>query len=43
MDLKETGLEGVDWIHLAQWGPVKGFCADGYEPPGSIKSGEFLD
>jgi hypothetical protein len=41
MDLKETGYEGVDWIHQAQdgWGPMVCSC----EPSGSIKGGEFLD
>jgi hypothetical protein len=27
----------VDWIRLAQWGPVVGFCEHGSEPLGSIK------
>jgi hypothetical protein len=38
MDLKETKLEGLEWIHLAQdkkkW---LGFCEHGNELPGSIK------
>jgi hypothetical protein len=41
MDLRETGWEVVDWIHVAQnrdqWLVV------GNEPSGSVKSGEFLD
>jgi hypothetical protein len=39
MDLRETGWEGVDWMHLIQdEGP-----AAGNEPLGSIKGGEFLE
>jgi len=38
MDLKETGLEGMEWIHLAQdtdkW---LGFCEHGNELPGSTQ------
>jgi hypothetical protein len=44
MDLKEIGLEGMEWIHLAQdrdkW---LDFCKHGNVPPGSIESGKFLD
>ena len=43
MDLKETGLEGMELIHLAQdtdkW---LGFCEHGNELPGSTQGGEFL-
>ena len=43
MDLKETGMEGVEWIHLAQdtdkW---LGFCEHGNELPGFIQWGKFL-
>jgi hypothetical protein len=35
MDLRETGLGGVDWIRLAQDGPVAGCCRCGDEPSGS--------
>jgi hypothetical protein len=35
MDLREIGLEGVDWIRLAQDGPVAGCCECGDEPSGS--------
>jgi hypothetical protein len=31
MDLREIGLRGVDWIHLAE-GPVAGSCEYGNEP-----------
>jgi len=38
MDLKETGLEGMEWIHLAQdtdkW---LGYCKHGNELPGSTQ------
>ena len=43
MDLKETGLEGMEWIHLAQdidkW---LGCCEHGNELPGSIQWEKFL-
>jgi hypothetical protein len=35
MDLREIGLGGVDWIRLAQDGPVAGCCECGDEPSGS--------
>jgi hypothetical protein len=35
MDLGETDLGGVDWIQLAQDGPVAGCCECGDEPSGS--------
>jgi hypothetical protein len=43
MDLMGTGLEGVDWIHLAQdkdWWRALEKTVMTY---GSIKGGEFLD
>jgi len=40
MDLRETGWEGVDWIHLA---PDRDHCLAGNEPSVSIKGGKFLD
>jgi hypothetical protein len=43
MDLKEIGLEGVDWINLAQdrdrWLAV----VNTNEPSGFLKGGKFLD
>jgi hypothetical protein len=43
MDLREIGLDGVDWIDLVQdrdqW---KGSCEHGDEPSGSIKCWEIL-
>jgi len=42
MDLREIGLEGVDWIHLAQYtDPVVGPCAYSNEPSSSMKGQEF--
>jgi hypothetical protein len=35
MDLREIGLEGMDWIRLAGQGPVAGCCECGDEPSGS--------
>jgi hypothetical protein len=43
LDLREIGLEGVDWMHLGQVGPVAGCCEHGNEPSGSVKGGEFRD
>jgi hypothetical protein len=45
MDLRETGIDGANWIRLVQdrvqW--RAGFCEDGDEPSGSIKkAGYFL-
>jgi hypothetical protein len=38
MDLRETGIDGANWIMLAQHrGPVAGFCEHGNEPSGSIR------
>jgi hypothetical protein len=39
MDLRQTGLEGVDWIHFVQ---VADSCEHGTELSGSIKGGKFL-
>jgi hypothetical protein len=38
-NIKETGCEGVDWIHLAQDKPVAGICEHGNEVLVSIKRG----
>jgi hypothetical protein len=43
VNLKEIGLEGMDWIHMAGWGPVASSCELCNEPSGSIKGGQFLD
>jgi hypothetical protein len=38
VDLREIGLEDVDWIILAQdMGPLVGSCERGYAPAGAIK------
>jgi hypothetical protein len=43
-DLKRTGCENVDWIHLARdGGPVTGSCEHGDGPSGRMKCGKFLD
>jgi hypothetical protein len=42
MDLREAGIDGANWIQLAQ-GPMAGFCGHVDEPSGSIKKeGYFL-
>jgi hypothetical protein len=43
MDLRENGLEVVDWKHVAQDRTSGGLCKHGNETSGSIKGGEFLD
>jgi len=44
MDPKETGQEGMDWIHLAQdRGPMVGSCEHGNEPSDFMKGREFLN
>jgi hypothetical protein len=44
IDLREIGIDGKNWIQLAQGeGPVAGSCEHGNEPSGSIKkAGYFL-
>jgi hypothetical protein len=38
MDLREIGIDGANWIHLAQdTVHVAGLCEHGNEPPGSIR------
>jgi hypothetical protein len=37
MDLRETGLGDMDWIHLAQDRPVKSSCEHGNRLSVSIK------
>jgi hypothetical protein len=43
MDLTEIGWEVVDWIHLAQTGPMVGSCEPGNEPSSLIKGREFFE
>jgi hypothetical protein len=40
MDIKQTGCEGADWIHLAQ---AKGSCENSNQCFVSIKCQEFHD
>jgi hypothetical protein len=43
-NLREIGINGANWIQLAQDGPVVGFCEHGNEPSDSIKkAGYFFD
>jgi hypothetical protein len=35
-DVRGIGWDGVDWIDLAQDGPVEGPCEHGDEPSGSL-------
>jgi hypothetical protein len=44
MELRETGIDGANWIRLAQagYGPVAGFCEHGNEPSSSIKRRNFF-
>jgi hypothetical protein len=43
MDLGEIGIDGANWIRLAQdrvkWG---GFCKHGDEPSGSVRKRDIL-
>jgi hypothetical protein len=42
--LRETGWEGVDWMHLApDRETVAGSCEHSNEPSDFIKDGEFFD
>jgi hypothetical protein len=42
IDLRETGREGVDWVHVQSGqGPLAGSCEHGNAKSGSIKGGEF--
>jgi len=43
LDLRETGIDGANWIQLAQDSQVAGFCEHGDEHSGSIKKGYFFD
>jgi hypothetical protein len=42
MDFKEKGWNDMDWINVAQDGPVAGSCEHDDEAPGSIKDGKFI-
>jgi hypothetical protein len=44
LDLRETGIDGANWIRLAQnriW--LAGFCEHGNEPSGSIRRRDIFD
>jgi hypothetical protein len=41
LDLREIGIDGANWIQLAQ-NRVQCFCEHGNEPSGSVKKGYFL-
>jgi hypothetical protein len=43
MDLRETGWEGMEWMHLAQVETSGGLCEYGNVPSDSIKGKEFLE
>jgi hypothetical protein len=43
MYLREIGIDGANWIRLAQDSPVAGFCEHGNEPWGSIRKQDFFD
>jgi hypothetical protein len=42
-NVREIGWGGMDWIDLAQEGPVEGSCEHGNELSGSIKCWEVLE
>jgi hypothetical protein len=42
MDLRYTGLEGVDWIHVAQVRDQCRVLAKRYEPSGFTKGEDLL-
>jgi hypothetical protein len=43
LNLREIGIDGENWIQLAQDGcPVAGFCEHGNEPSGSIKKAGYF-
>jgi hypothetical protein len=41
MDLRETGINEVNWIWLAVDSLVASFCEHGNEPSGSIKKASY--
>jgi hypothetical protein len=43
VDLGEVGLDGVDWIGLAQDKQVESSCEFGIEPSGSMKFWETIE
>jgi hypothetical protein len=43
MDFIEIGWGGIDWIHLAQYGPVAGSCEHCNKPSGSKKHLQIVE
>jgi hypothetical protein len=43
MDLRETGWGGMEWIDLAQDGPVEGSCERFKKPSSSINFWKVLE
>jgi hypothetical protein len=43
LDFKEIGIDGANWIQLAQESPVAGFCEHGDESSDSIKKQDIFD
>jgi hypothetical protein len=41
MDLRKIGIDGANWIRLAQGSPMSGFCEHGNEPSSSIKKAGY--
>jgi hypothetical protein len=41
MDLRKIGIDGANWIQLAQ-GPVADLCEHGNEPSGSIRKQDIF-
>jgi hypothetical protein len=37
MDLRKVGIDGANWIRLAQDSPLTGFCEYGNKTSGSVK------
>jgi hypothetical protein len=42
-DIKQTGCNGVDWIHLVRLKISGSSCESGNETSGSVKTRVFLD
>jgi len=38
MDLREIGINGVNWIQLAQESTMVNFCEHGDKPSGSVET-----
>jgi hypothetical protein len=43
LDFRDIGIDGVNWIRLAQDRVMMRFCEHGDEPSGSMKEGHFFD